>query len=392
MYSFAGNQDWFAFLRENSHSHCNISQPITWQKGAITSIAPAIKKNCSKLFQGNAEEISSVQRQLKYFKGMSDKQFMTQLTNCSLVRDEFLHSYYVSPMEEKFPIAYILVVYNNPQQIVRFLKAIYRPHNVYCIHPDPKSRLEFSMFFLQLSKCLGNVFIASKLTKVMYGHGASTLDAQFNCYTDLLNISAQWHYVINLCGRDLPLKTNREIVENLISLNGSSVISPKELDKATLIRRFYKRLKKDSRIPPHRIELYKSSSYNALAQEFVTFLFRNQTAIDFYHWIHNTIVPEEHFYASLYMYYMQSNSHIYHTHRSIVDVRWVFKHQSGLCSGRVIHYICIISCADLHLVQYNASSFFYNKYFMEEDHVVMDCTEEKLIQQNMIEYNRDCNV
>ena len=385
-----GNKD---LVKDDSHSPCNISQPISWNRGVITSIAPAIRKNCSKLFQGDVEEISFVQRQLKYWDQsmiMSDVQLMIQLTNCSFVRNEFLNSYYVSPKEEKFPIAYILLVYMGPQQIVRFLKAVYRPHNIYCVHPDPKSGVEFSYYFHLLSKCLGNVFVASKLTNVIYGDGASTFEAQLNCYRDLLNISAQWHYVINLCGRDLPLRTNREIVEYLISLNGSSFINPYRMDKKTLNYRFHK---KGAHTPPHGIEIYKSSSYNALSREFVTFFIRNQTAIDFYHWIHKARVPEEHFYASLYMHYMHFNSHVHHRHRNIVSAKWVLKYQKGLCAGRIVHNICIISCSDLHQVQYsikNTGSFFYNKYFMEEDHVVMDCVEEKLIEQNRMEYNGDC--
>ena len=380
----------------DSNSPCNISQPISWNRGVITSIAPAIKKNCSKLFQGDVEEISFVQRQLKYWKqSVSDEQLVIQLKNCSFVRNEFLHSYYVSSKEETFPIAYILLVHMSPQQIVRFLKAVYRPHNIYCVHPDPKSGVEFSLYFHLLSKCLGNVFVASKLTNVAYGaSSASTFDAQLNCYRDLLNISAQWHYVINLCGRDLPLRTNREIVEHLISLNGSSFINPNRLNKDDLIHRFYSKLEKEARTPPHGIELYKSSSYNALSREFVTFFIRNQTAIDFYHWIHKTGIPEEHFYASMYMYYMHHfYSHVQRMQRSIVRAKWVFNNQNGLCAGRIVHYICIISCSDLHQVQYsikNTVAFFYNKYFMEEDHVVMDCVEEKLIERNRIEYNGDC--
>ena len=389
---FVGNKD---LLKDDSHSHCNISQPISWNRGIITSIAPSIKKNCSKLFQGDAEEISFVQTQLKYWnQSTSDEQLMIQLTNCTFVRNEFLHSYYISPMEEKFPIAYILLVHMSPQQIVRFLKAVYRPHNIYCVHPDPKSGVEFSLYFHLLSKCLGNIFVVSKLTSVTYGtSSASTFDAQFNCYRDLLNISAQWHYVMNLCGKDLPLRTNREIVEYLRSLNGSSIINPSKLDEKTLMHRFYSKLQKEAHTPPHGIELYKSSSYNALSQEFVTFFIKNQTAIDFYRWIHKTGVPEEHFYASMYMYYMHFNSHVHHKHISIIRAQWIFNKQKGLCAGRIVHNICIISCSDLHQVQYgikNTASFFYNKYFMEEDHVVMDCVEEKLIERNRKEYIGDC--
>ena len=40
----------------------------------------------------------------------------------------------------------------------------------------------------------------------------------------------------------------------------------------------------------------------------------------------------------------------------------------------------------------NGSStvMFYNKYFMEYDHVVMDCMEKRIVEQNKLEYDRDC--
>jgi len=37
----------------------------------------------------------------------------------------------------------------------------------------------------------------------------------------------------------------------------------------------------------------------------------------------------------------------------------------------------------------NKGFLFFNKYFMEVDHVIMDCMEERLVKQNMLEYARD---
>ena len=333
----------------------------------------------------------------------SDAEYLIQLTNCSYVREVFLNNYYVSQVEEEFPIAYIVVVYVDPLQILRFLKAVYRPHNVYCIHPDSKSGLEFALHFHLLSKCLGNVFVASKLSNVFYGFGASTLEAQINCYSDLVQLSMEWRYVINLCGRDLPLRTNREIVEVLSSLNGSSAIVPYKVNK-----RFMKRFS-SSKVcakcrttkvrPPHGIALYKSSSYNALAREFVEFLLTNQTAIDFYHWIYNARIPEEHFYASLYMLPEVPQGNSSYNSSDIVAVTWGEKYNDKTfrdCAGKLVHSVCIITIGDLPMVSASANNrtatfLFYNKYFMEDDHIVMDCMEENLIQKNKIENRNDCS-
>ena len=64
------------------------------------------------------------------------------------------------------------------------------------------------------------------------------------------------------------------------------------------------------------------------------------------------------------------------------------------CSGKVVHDLCIISSVDLHRVYQSSlvpgQVMFFNKYFMEYDHVVMDCMEERLIEKNKKEYAQDC--
>ena len=56
--------------------------------------------------------------------------------------------------------------------------------------------------------------------------------------------------------------------------------------------------------PPHKVKLRKSWNFIAATGEFVDFLLRSKVAQDFYKWIKDALIPEEHFYASLY----------YHTH------------------------------------------------------------------------------
>ena len=50
---------------------------------------------------------------------------------------------------------------------------------------------------------------------------------------------------------------------------------------------------------------------------------------------------------------------------------------SNKCSGKQVHYSCILNVRDIPLLYMNGSStvMFYNKYLMEYDHVVMDCME-----------------
>ena len=54
------------------------------------------------------------------------------------------------------------------------------------------------------------------------------------------------------------------------------------------------------------------------------------------------------------------------------------------CSKYHLHGICIPTSADLpqikRIMEWNV--WFFNKYFMKDDHVVMDCVEEVLVRNN----------
>ena len=84
----------------------------------------------------------------------------------------------------------------------------------------------YEVFFRTVADCIGNIFIASTIEDVVWGE-SSVLNAQLNCMFDLLNYHAkvQWHYVINLNGLELPLRTNYEIVEILKSHTMYSLVS-----------------------------------------------------------------------------------------------------------------------------------------------------------------------
>ena len=397
-------------------SNCHKPKPKPWTDGVVTQLFPVIQKNCSKLFKGDLKEVQHVRDALKYWESITDaSQLLEKLSNCSQVRQEFLNNFYTSRVEETFPIAYILVVHTNPQQIIRFLKAVYRPQNLYCIHPDPKSGSEFALYFYLLSNCLKNIFIASRLSEVHYSDDG-TINAQINCYIDLLHHQVMWHYVINLCGRELPLRTNREIVDTLTLLNGASIIEPREISAKTRKTRFMTKLEPKRKKfcghkshvettlgpPPHGIKLYKSFAYNALSREFVTFLFNDKTSLDFLRWIRDASVPEDICRApagalqiSVYMlpqapHGAQNTSVGY---KNVAAVIWLIDNNGAHCAGKDVHHVCVITSSDLPQVQArttNRGYLFFNKYFMEDDHIVMDCMEERLIENNKKEYADDC--
>ena len=113
--------------------------------------------NCTKLISGDEREISSVQESLKQWH--RNPRFVAQLrdwspygSNCAEITAKFHNSFYISREERDFPLAFSFVSYERTAQIVRLLKAIYRPHNVYCFHPDGKSNTEFVRRFRYLQR------------------------------------------------------------------------------------------------------------------------------------------------------------------------------------------------------------------------------------------------
>ena len=74
---------------------------------------------------------------------------------------------------------------------------------------------------------------------------------------------------------------------------------------------------------------------------------------------------------------------------------WVYKRwekKEKKCHGEVAHNICIVDIGDLNWILNDTENvLFQNKYFMENDRLVMDCMEERIIAQNKLEYKRDCH-
>ena len=399
-----------------SKGNCDVHGIESWKKGVITQLKPPIMKNCNLLRQGNRDESIRVSRAMKQWRNTeSDQQWIHRMSNCSNVIREFTNNFYVSPMEEMFPLAYILIMYKDARQVVRLLKAIYRPHNLYCIHPDARQGEEFALIFRMLSRCLDNVFVASKLESVYHMHH-TIMDSQINCYEDLMKYKPScWRYVINICGTELPLKTNREIVSSLKGMQGASAVATEFLNpkQATVYDRFkWKAVlnyttgrlhltKGRLGPPPHHIKIYKSTNFIAATRPFVNYFLHDRKAIDFRNYLKDVKIPEEHFYASLARLPGVPGGTPRGYNIPVIDEYiWMTaaehtrKHDQK-CFGKMVHYICILTFRDLPEIYrmgvYDPTArFFFNKYDMRDDHVVMDCMEERLIKQNIAEHKQDC--
>ena len=148
---------------------------------------------------------------------------MTRNLHHSCDQYKRLRGYITSPLseeEEKFPIAYSLVIYKDLDWAERLLRAIYRPQNYYCVHLDQKVHRDIRKAFKSITACFENVFLASKTTNVGWGL-FSVLEPELTCMNDLWKFQ-KWRYLINLTGQEFPLKTNKELVKILKTYHGNA--------------------------------------------------------------------------------------------------------------------------------------------------------------------------
>ena len=391
------------FGTEDSPLLQQLRQPIF---GTGESVKLAVPINCSKLVAGDEGEIQRVKQMATWENVTSDGLMLEKFQNCSWL-DHFLkNDLYNSELEKSFPLAFTFVVHDSPQQVLRLLRLLYRPQNSYCIHYDAKSTDEFKEFFNSIANCRGNVIIASRQESVVWGH-YSVLGAQMNCMKDLLNLRTQqeykWKYLLSLCGKELPLITNREMVSRLVSLNGSSSVWTYKSNSRLVMSRikYSTKLNKEKTQlvkntsdllsdPPFNIsQYYKSQSYVALSHPFAEFLHTNATAIKIHEFFKNCGNPEEHFYATIFMLPGVPGGYDRKIKYFVMESAfWIYHNET--CHGKVVHRICIVGVGDLpRVVQMAGGHFFHNKYFMEYDHTVMSCMEERIVQMNKLEYQQE---
>ena len=221
-----------------------------------------------------------------------------------------------------YSIAYNILVHDNFKQAESLLRGIYRPQHFYCIHVDNKNTVLVNQI-KKLTACFSNVYLASKLEKVIY-QSFSRLQADLNCMQDHLARNNHWKYLINTAASAYPLKTSLELVQVLKIYNGTNnigMINTKNND--FLEKRFKKvhrvvtkgnitkvvRYSRDHPPPPHNLTIVKGNAYGVFSREFVHFILTNKIAKDFLNWCKDTFSPDEHYWNTLHHTF--SNPHVH---------------------------------------------------------------------------------
>ena len=391
-------------------------------------------------------------RELNFSEPMGDDSFYAEFDSCDSITTELYDNYYVSEEEKSFPLAYVLLVHTNPVALLRFLKAVYRKHNAYCIHYDQKSSSEFKSFVHKLSECTENIIIPKKIENVIWGD-VSILNAQLNSLRELLSYhsSVPWRYALSLQGHELPLRTNREMVEMLrLQPANTSIIESWPISDDVDIQRLTYRAQlmtvpgtkinilalSSKKLAPfsltHNIELYKSWCFIAVTPGFVQYSLENELSKNLLNYLQDVSNAEEYFYATLYNYKLTPGGRYVSNgdtdHDDSYDPPFavsvcLFLHgvldRNKYCGGLFYHSYCVFGVKDLKsifslyvngeltdpfpvnnyghglsptFVGGTKKSFFLNRYMTDTDPTLMDCLEERLSIQNMLEYFHDHNI
>ncbi|XP_013916463.1 PREDICTED: beta-1,3-galactosyl-O-glycosyl-glycoprotein beta-1,6-N-acetylglucosaminyltransferase 4 [Thamnophis sirtalis] len=396
--------DWILFFHQDMYFVELFLSTSSFVKNRYSHVNDQYTINCSYIYDQDPTEIGkSLVIKRKEIIDLEDEDVIAMTSNCQQYRRiREYHLKAVSPEEEEFPLAYSLVVHKNAIMVERLIHTIYSSQNVYCIHYDQKSSDTFKQALENLTKCFSNIFIASKLEVVEYAH-ISRVQADLNCFSDLLKSEVPWKYVINLCGQDFPLRSNFELVDELKRLNGDNMLesvrpSSSKKQRFTyhheLQKKFYHSMKMPAKTnipkspPPHNLKIFVGSAYFILCRAFVQYILGNSQVQDFFEWSKDTYSPDEHFWATL----LRMPGVPGQVSREVGDitdlqiktrlVKWYYFENELYppCTGAHLRSVCIYGAAELRWLL-NHGHWFANKFDSKVDPIVIKCLAEKIAKQ-----------
>lgn len=368
--------------------------------------------NCSKIINGDQEatkkaiDVNAALKKKGFY--LSENIYLNLTTDCQ--KFKVFRKYVSVPMskeEEDFPIAYSMVIHDNIEMFERLFRTIYFPQNVYCVHVDEKSSAQFKEAVKAITSCFDNVFVASKLEKVIYASW-SRVQADLNCMEDLLKTNIQWKYFINTCGSDFPLKTNAEIVRILKTLNGKNTMES-EMPSQHKANRWKFHYEVSDQIlktnttkipPPIESPMFTGNAYIVVSRNFVKYLFEEPQIQKFINWAKDTYSPDEHVWATLNRMpgvpgSSPSNKKYQQSDMNAMARMVKWSSDEGdiskgavypLCTGIHRRAVCVYGAGDLSWL-IKQHHLFANKFDPKVDDTALQCMEEYLRYKTLYQNN-----
>jgi hypothetical protein len=110
-------------------------------------------------------------------------------------------------------IAYLILVHRYLGQFKRLFRAMYHPANYYLVHVDKRSGVGLQTEIQDFLSSFANASLL-KSQSILWG-GYSMVDAELRGIEELLKISLEWEFFINLSAQDFPLKSQTHIQDFL---------------------------------------------------------------------------------------------------------------------------------------------------------------------------------
>lgn len=354
--------------------------------------------NCTKAFAGGVKNIdynNTVNTTFPY-------QYTDLSQNCSAFRSTLGFQRYPRPTAEEleFPLAFSIIFHKDLDQVVFLLRAIYHPHNTYCLHPDAKVSVEFLQAVQAVAECLPGVFVASKLQNIHY-EGYSRLQADINCMTDLVHSNVQWKYFMNLPGQEFPLRTNLEMVRILKLFNGSNDIEGIVRFKMSERYQFKWAEERNQtsgdvlkvRVggrnppPPHNFTVVKGSAYGTFSRAFVEYIIHDQEARDLLEWSRAVLSPDEYYWATLHHSGRVPGGFMGDPEKKT----WLSAYTLWLGTRKCSHfvrYICIFGIENINFLA-TLPNFFANKFHISYKPAGLHCMDQWLFDRTVAKDVRD---
>ena len=272
-----------------------------------TDVRKVKAAHCRRLFEGNKEEQAKAERFMRETPRsfLSDSEVHGLAKNCSRLKEKGYRLKPGSTAEEKYSIAFSILLHKDAHQTERLLSIIYQPQNYYCLHVDKKANNTLHHAIKAIADCFPNVYVVSDPQTIVYA-SFTRVQAELDCMKYMLRIGKEWKYYINLVGSVLPLRINREMVEILKNYNGANDVEgmhhviTERISHVHEIKNGHLRSTDITKSPPpHNIKIVKGSAYGIFSREFVAFLFNDKRVTDFIDWSRDTYSPDEHIWSTL---------------------------------------------------------------------------------------------
>ncbi|XP_071339163.1 beta-1,3-galactosyl-O-glycosyl-glycoprotein beta-1,6-N-acetylglucosaminyltransferase-like [Trachinotus anak] len=385
----------------------------SWLEYTDADGIPETACNCSAILRGEREALEeakllSITRDFRESVHIPDEYYINATQDCR--EFQLSRKYLTIPLsqeEEDFPLAYSIVVHHKVDNFERLLRAIYAPHNIYCIHVDKKSEPSVFSAVMAITSCFPNTFMVSQPVTVVYA-AWPRVQADLNCMADLYKASTKWKYFINLCGQDFPLKTNLEIVRMLRSLKGGNSLESEQMpdEKKWRVTSSHKIVDggiqwagKAKEPPPFNLPILSGNAYIVVNRGYVRSVLEDNRIQTLIEWAKDTYSPDEFLWATIQRipgvpgatwpnskYDMSDMNAI----ARLVKWQWHEGSQGSLeavypeCHGNHVRSICVYGAGDLKwmLEQHH---LFANKFDTDTDPIAVYCLEKYLRQKALAE-------